>query len=301
VRRRFIFFAAATYFVLVLASLATIVAVYGWLASPSCSSWDAATRFEGLSYSPLWSFQLNMGLIFSLGTFVVALGAARRRRTWPPLMTWLAVATSATIGGALLGLSTEELVYGGCRSGGWLTQDFPFATGIAAPLLVSDALVSRRRLPAFVDLIGKTPEKTLSTPEKIFGLVLLAITLLTAEMALRHIFYPGPGCLPLAGLTMSVAPFLIVALMKGKISGSPPLAEGVFAGLITLAALHGAISEGSHNWRTLWTSAVFLLLARYFTRRDLTPEYIERHPARLECAVTYCVKSMHVSIPRRFN
>lgn len=210
---------------------------------------------------PLWRLQLNMGLVFSLGTFGAALLAARRRRSRPPLTTWLAVAISATIGGALLGLSAEEFAYESYGFGGWLFQGSLLVTGMAASLLASDALVSDRWLPAFVDLIGPAAGRNLFLPEKVVGFTLMAITLLAAEIALGHTFDPRWRDFPFAGLTMSVAPFLIVALVNGQRSGSPPLAEGVFAGLITLAAFYGAFNEGSHNWQSLWTAAVFLLLA----------------------------------------
>jgi hypothetical protein len=121
-------------------------------------------------------------------------------------------------------------------------------------------LASNRRLPAFVDLIGPAPDRGLSPIDRVVGFTLMSITLIATEIALGHVFDSRWRDFPFAGLTMSVAPFLIMTLVTGQRPGSPPLAESVFAGLLTLAAFYGAVHEGAHNWQSLWTAAVLLLL-----------------------------------------
>jgi exo-beta-1,3-glucanase (GH17 family) len=209
---------------------------------------------------PLWTLQLEIGLAFSVGTFAVALLAARRTRTRPPLTAWLAISVFATVGGTLLGLSAEEFAYESYDFGGWLIQGLLFAAGMAAPLLASDALVSKRRLPAFVNLVGSAAEGRLSPADKITGFTLMAITLIGTEIALGHTFDSRWRDFPFAGLTMSVVPFFILTLVDRQKRESPPLAESVFAGLLTMAAFYFAVHEGAHNWQSLWTAGVLLLL-----------------------------------------
>jgi exo-beta-1,3-glucanase (GH17 family) len=221
---------------------------------------------------PFWKLQLGLGFVFSLATFGVALLTVRRRRLPPRRTAWLGVAACATIGGTLLGLSAEALIYESYGFGGWLVQILLFLAAVAAPLLASEALVSNRRLPGFADLIGPIEAK-ISFRDKLLGFALMAITLIATEIALSHVFDPRWRDFPFAGLTMSVAPFLILAIVNGQKSGSPPLAETVFASLFALASFYGAVHEGSHNWQSLWTMAVFLLLgATLYQARAVSDE-----------------------------
>jgi glucan 1,3-beta-glucosidase len=43
--------------------------------------------------------------------------------------------------------------------------------------------------------------------------------------------------------------------------GARPLAEAAFAGLLAIAVLYIGFNEGPDNWQSLWTCAVYLLLA----------------------------------------
>jgi glucan 1,3-beta-glucosidase len=40
-----------------------------------------------------------------------------------------------------------------------------------------------------------------------------------------------------------------------------PIAEAVFAGLFAGAALYTAFNEGAENWQSMWTCAMYFLLA----------------------------------------
>jgi hypothetical protein len=65
------------------------------------------------------------------------------------------VAVSATGSGILLGVSIENMLYESYGFGGWLVRGLLMAAGMAAPLLSSNALMSGRGLPAFLELIGR--------------------------------------------------------------------------------------------------------------------------------------------------
>jgi glucan 1,3-beta-glucosidase len=43
--------------------------------------------------------------------------------------------------------------------------------------------------------------------------------------------------------------------------GQRPIAEAVFAGVLTLSAAYVLINEGRDNWQSLWTCAIYLLFA----------------------------------------
>ena len=40
-----------------------------------------------------------------------------------------------------------------------------------------------------------------------------------------------------------------------------PIAKSAFAGLLVAAALFVGINEGNQNWQSMWTCAIYLLLA----------------------------------------
>jgi hypothetical protein len=57
-------------------------------------------------------------------------------------------------------------------------------------------------------------------------------------------------------------PFATLALLTHHPrSGARPIAEVVFAGLLALTAVYICFNEGFANWQSLWTCAVYLLLA----------------------------------------
>ena len=134
------------------------------------------------------------------------------------------------------------------------------AAAIAAPLLSAHALMSGRRLPAFLDLLGPPKRRTPSFLTKILGLTLIVTTLLAAESALGLVFDGRWRDFPFAALTMAVVPFLTLALFNLPRSGRRSIAEAVFAGLFAMAALYIGFNEGPANWQSLWTCAMYILL-----------------------------------------
>jgi glucan 1,3-beta-glucosidase len=50
-------------------------------------------------------------------------------------------------------------------------------------------------------------------------------------------------------------------LLNRPKEGVRPIAESAFAGLWLAAALFTGINEGNQNWQSMWTCAVYLLLA----------------------------------------
>ena len=86
-----------------------------------------------------------------------------RRRPWKPgLAAWIAVGISATVGGMLLGVAADKMLYESYGIGGWLQWGALLAAGIASPLLCAHAAMSGRSLPTFLDLLGPRDGRTLT-------------------------------------------------------------------------------------------------------------------------------------------
>jgi exo-beta-1,3-glucanase (GH17 family) len=224
-----------------------------------------------ISNHPPWKVQLASGMAFSLCVFAAALWALRRRPSLPRSASWFGVAASATIGGILLGVNAEDVFYESYGLGDWVLRGLLLAAGMAAPILSATALVSKRTVPAFLELIGPSEGRKLSLPSRILGFTLMVTTLIAVETALGLVFDARWRDFRSASLTMAVVPFWTVAWLNRPKSGVRPLAETVFAGLLALAALYVALNEGFSNWQSLWTVAAYLLLGATLLRAHPTP------------------------------
>ena len=216
---------------------------------------------QAISNFPLWKWQMGSGM----GLAVLVFGAAwltLRRRPWTPrLSSWIAVALSATSAGILLGLAADKMYYESYGFGGWLCWGTLLAMGVASPLLSTNALMSGRALPTFLDWLGPRDLRTSSVLSMLLAMVLAVTALIAAETALGFVFDPRYKDFPFAALTMAVVPFSTLALLNRPAQGTRPIAEAVFAGLLAVAVLYTGCNEGPENWQSLWTCAMYLLLA----------------------------------------
>src|SRR5262245_24700512 len=214
-----------------------------------------------ISNYPFWKLQMAGGMGLCAGVFGVAL-LALRRRPWPPrVAAWVAVATSATVAGILLGIGIGKIFHEGFGFGGWLLQGLLLAAGIAAPMLSAQALMSGRSLPALVEVLGPRNVLTPLFMTNMLGVTLIVTTVVATEIALSLVFDARWRDFPFAALTMAVVPFWLLAWLNGSKGGARPIAEAVFAGLFALCALYVFFNEGFRNWQSMWTAAVYLLLA----------------------------------------
>ena len=213
-----------------------------------------------------------------MGLAVLVFGAAwltLRRRPWTPRLTsWVAVGISATTAGILLGVAEDKMFYESYGIGGWLAWGALLTAATASPLFCANALMSGRSLPTFLELLGPRDHRTRSALTLILGLALIVTTLIGAETALGFVFDPRYKDFPFAALTMAVVPFAALTLLNRPKEGARPVAEAVFAGLFAGAALYTGFNEGSDNWQSLWTCAVYFLLAvtLWQARAAQTPE-----------------------------
>jgi glucan 1,3-beta-glucosidase len=211
-----------------------------------------------VSNYPLWKWQMGGGLALSVLVFGTAMLTLRRRPWSPRLISWVAVALSATSAGILLGVATDKMLYESYGLGGWLRWGLLLAAGITAPLLGAHALMSGRSLPTFLELLGPRPGRTGSVTTVLLGLVLAVTTLIAAETALGFVFDPRYRDFPFASLGMAVVPFAGLMIVNRPQTGVRPIAEAVFAVLLAASAVYIGFNEGPDNWQSLWTCAIYL-------------------------------------------
>ncbi|QWG16181.1 beta-(1-6) glucans synthase [Bradyrhizobium sediminis] len=216
---------------------------------------------EAITNYPFWKLQMGGGMALAVVVFGAAWLTLRRRPWTPRPAAWIAVAVSATTAGILLGIAGDKLVYESYGIGGWLKWGALLAAGIAAPLLATNALMSGRSLPTFLELLGPRDDNPRPLLGTLLAVVLAITTLIGAETALGFVFDPRYKDFPYAALTMAVVPLWTLMALNRPQEGARPIAEAVFAGLLAAAALYTGFNEGRDNWQSLWTCAMYFLLA----------------------------------------
>jgi exo-beta-1,3-glucanase (GH17 family) len=215
-----------------------------------------------VSNYPFWKIQMGCGMALSALVFLAGWLTLRRRPWKPGVSAWIAVGTSATTAGMLLGVAADKMWFESYGVGGWLQWGALLAAAIASPMLCANAAMSGRPLPTFLELIGPRDFRAKSSVlPALLGLVLVVTTLIAAATALGFAFDPRYRDFPFASLTMAVVPFAALMLLNRPKDGVRPIAESTFAGLLVVAALFMGFNEGNQNWQAMWTCAIYLLLA----------------------------------------
>ncbi|HJZ21071.1 MAG TPA: beta-(1-6) glucans synthase [Bradyrhizobium sp.] len=214
-----------------------------------------------ISNFPLWKLQMGCGMALSALVFAVAWLTLRRRPWTPRLTSWIAVGLSATTSGILLGVAADKMFYESYGFAGWLNWGALLAAAILSPPLCANALMAGRALPTFLEWLGPREERNRRALTIMLGAVLLVTVLIGAETALGFVFDPRYRDFPFASLTMAVVPFWFLMVLNRPQQGVRPVAESVFAGLFAVALVYTAVNEGRDNWQSLWTCAIYLLLA----------------------------------------
>ena len=214
-----------------------------------------------ISNYPFWKLQMGVGMALAILVFATAWLTLRRRPWTPRLASWIAVGISATTAGILFGVAVHKMLFESYGSGGWLVWGWLLAAAIASPVFCANALMSGRGLPTFLELLGPRDQRVRSAMAIILGLAFIVTTLIGAETALGFVFDPRYRDFPFAALAMAVVPFASLTLLNRPKEGTRPVAEAVFAGLFAGAAVYTGFNEGSDNWQSLWTCAIYFVLA----------------------------------------
>jgi glucan 1,3-beta-glucosidase len=216
---------------------------------------------QPISNFPLWKWQMGAGFLLSLIVFVSAWATTRRRPWTPPLASWIAVGLTATSAGILVGIAADKMFFESYGIGGWLQWGALLAAAIVASIFGANAIISGRPLPTFLDLFGPRREgERLAASMRLLGLSQVATALIASETALGFVFDPRYKDFPYASLTMAVVPFAGLLLNRPQ-TGRRPIAEAVFAGLLTIAAAYVSYNEGRDNWQAMWTCAAYFAFA----------------------------------------
>jgi exo-beta-1,3-glucanase (GH17 family) len=216
---------------------------------------------EAVSNFPAWKLQMAGGMALSVLIFASAWLTLRRRPWTPRLTSWVAVGISATTAGILLGIASDKMFYESYGFGGWLEWGSLLAAGIVSPLVCANALMSGRSLPTFLELLGPRDGRTRSVLTIILGAALLVTTLIGTQTAVGFVFDPRYRDFPFAALTMAVVPFAFLMLLNRPQEGARPTAESVFAAVLAVSVVYTVFNEGTENWQSLWTCAIYFLLA----------------------------------------
>jgi exo-beta-1,3-glucanase (GH17 family) len=214
-----------------------------------------------ISNFPFWKLQMSSGMALAILVFGAAWLTLRGRPWRPRLVSWLAVAISATTAGILFGVAAEKLFHESYGAGGWLVRGALLAAATASPLFGANALMSGRAPPTFLELLGPKDYRTPSVLAILHGWVLIATIVIGTETALGLVFDPREKDFPFAALTMAVVPFAAMTLLNRPRKGLRPMAETIFAGVFLAAAIYTGLNEGPDNWQSLWTCAAYGLLA----------------------------------------
>jgi len=214
-----------------------------------------------ISNFPAWKLLMGCGMALSALTFLVAILTVRRRPWTPRLISWIAVAISATAAGSLLGIAGDKMFYESYGPGGWLKWGALLVAACASPLLCAHAQMTGRPLPTLLELLGPRNYRTRSLVTILLALALAITAVIAAETALGFAFDPRYRDFPYASLTMAVVPFMGLMVLNRPQTGTRPIAESVFAGLLAVAAIYVGLNEGRDNWQAMWTCAIYLLFA----------------------------------------
>jgi glucan 1,3-beta-glucosidase len=213
-----------------------------------------------ISNFPFWKWQMAGGMVLSMLVFGAAALTLRRKPWKPHPSVWIGVAISATSAGCLLGIAADKMFYESYGAPGWIQWGALLSAGIVAPMLSANALMSGRALPTFLDLLGPRENRDRSPLTILLGIALAVTVLIGAATALGFVFDPRYRDFPFAALTMAAVPFATLLLNRPQ-DGTRPVAEAAFAGMLAVSAVYMLFNEGRDNWQSLWTGAIYLLLA----------------------------------------
>jgi len=184
-------------------------------------------------------------------------------------MRWGGVATIALVAGALIGWAIENVPLESLGAGGWAESSVMAGLAILAPPTAAMALMRRRKVPSFAEVLGRPADRPHDWLAWALGFGFAVLCVIALESALGLVFDPRYRDFPFAPLSAAALPFLALSLAGGEPEGERGLAETVMAAAFAGSAVYVAINESFANWQSLWLCAVFLAIAlTLFRARD---------------------------------
>jgi hypothetical protein len=173
----------------------------------------------------------------------------------------VAVSVNAFAGGTLLGWAIESIPIESLGFGGWTRSAVLAAVAIAAPLVMSVAILRGIPAPSFARLLGPRDERTGDRLACAIGAVSIGLFLISFVVSLGLVFDPRYRDFPFAALTAAVVPFLVHKLAVARHKGARSIAEAAGATMLALSVSYIVFNEGFANWQSLWTCAALAGLA----------------------------------------
>ncbi len=226
-----------------------------------------------VSNHPHWRWQAAGGIAFAVLVFGAAIAARRRAPATPDpgLGVWLGIAVNAAVAGVLIGWTIENIPLESLGLGGWLRSLAFAALALAAPLAGAAALAKRIAVPGFANIIGPADDRARDRLARALGILLILLSVLAMQAALGLAFDPRYRDFPFAPLTAATMPFLLLAVLVPRPSGSRASAETLAALVLGLCGLYIAWNETIANWQALWFSAALFLLVSALARARAAP------------------------------
>jgi len=225
---------------------------------------DATTRVakfagaQAVSNHPLWLWQGSGGILFAFIVFAAAMSVCTKDT---PLLFWFAVGANAFVGGVLVGWAIANIPVESLGIGGWLRSLALAAVAMAAPVVLSVAIMCSTPVPAFFRIFGPKEYRIQNSLALTAGIILAATMLLAFVVALALVFDPRYRDFPFAPLTAAVVPFVVHHFMVVRPKGRRPAAEALGAVVLVLSAGYILFNEGFANWQSLWLCATLAALS----------------------------------------
>ena len=120
---------------------------------------------------------------------------------------------NAAVAGVLAGWTVENVPIESLGFGGWL-RGLSFAgLSVAVPVVSAAAMARQVAPPPFAKVVGRKLDRAADPLTLVFGILLLALTVLTVQSALSLAFDPRYRDFPFAPLTAAALPFLLAGFL----------------------------------------------------------------------------------------
>jgi exo-beta-1,3-glucanase (GH17 family) len=225
-----------------------------------------------VSNHPHWPWQAAAGVV--LAALIFAAGCWGRRRNGPHEIgpaAWWAIAANATVTGVLAGWTVENVPIESLGIGGWLRGLSFAALSVAVPVVSAAAMARQVGPPSFAKIVGPKLERAADPLTLMFGMLLLALTVLTVQSALSLAFDPRYRDFPFAPLTAAALPFLLTGFLVPLAAGQRALAETVAGAVMAPCAIFIVWNETLANWQALWFAAAVVALTLSLIRARVAP------------------------------
>ena len=213
---------------------------------------------QPVSNHPNWLWQGLGGILFAVAVFAAAIVAGRKDAR---LRQWLAVGANALAGGALIGWTVENVPLESLGLAGWGRSLAIAGIAIAAPALLSIAVVRGNQIASLSRIIGLKQNRESDPVALLSGILLTALIIMSFVVALGLVFDPRYRDFPFAPLTAGIVPFVMHRLVRRKSTGTRSVSEFSAGIVLGLSAVYVALNEGFANWQSLWLCAALAVLA----------------------------------------